>query len=182
MRAKLLPQNGELYVFAESRDRVAMERAMRRRQLKWLWRRLRQFTAMKLTRKELLMKLGSARSQAPTAWRLITITVDKKDATFSYRLDRNKLRLTRRSEGRYLLRSNLTEGDPALLWATICNWSRLSRPSKISRMISRCGRSSINGRRASRRTSSSSSWPIAYMRRSVGACMLRLHGWRSSVG
>ncbi len=34
---KLLPQDGELYVFAESRDRVAKERAMRRRQLTWLW-------------------------------------------------------------------------------------------------------------------------------------------------
>ena len=70
---KLLPQDGELYVFAESRDRVAKERAMRRRQLKWLWRRLAQISAMKLTREELLMKLGSARSQAPTAWRLVDI-------------------------------------------------------------------------------------------------------------
>ncbi len=76
---KLLPQDGELYVFAESRDRgVAKERAMRRRQLKWLWRRLAQISAMKLTREELLMKLGSARSQTPTAWRLVDIDVDPK--------------------------------------------------------------------------------------------------------
>jgi hypothetical protein len=40
---------------------------MRRRQLKWLWRRLAQIAAMKLSRKELLTKLGAARSQAPTA-------------------------------------------------------------------------------------------------------------------
>ena len=39
---KLLPQDGEFYVFAQSRDRVAKERAMRRRQLKWLWKRLKQ--------------------------------------------------------------------------------------------------------------------------------------------
>ena len=62
---KLLPQDGELYVFAQSRDRVAKERSMRRRQLKWLWKRLAQVSAMKLTREELLMKLGSARSHAP---------------------------------------------------------------------------------------------------------------------
>jgi hypothetical protein len=37
VQVKLLPQDGEVYVFAESRDRVAKERAMRRRQLKWLW-------------------------------------------------------------------------------------------------------------------------------------------------
>ena len=40
VQVKLLPQDGEVYVFAESRDRVAKERAMRRRQLKWLWTRL----------------------------------------------------------------------------------------------------------------------------------------------
>lgn len=73
---KLLPQDDELYVFAESKDRVAKERAMRKRQLKWLWKRLAQVAAMKLTREELLMKLGSARSQVPTAWRLVDIKVD----------------------------------------------------------------------------------------------------------
>ena len=117
VQVKLLPQDGELYVFAQSRDRVAKERAMRRRQLKWLWRRLAQIAAMKLTREELLMKLGAARSQAPTAWRLVPVVVPKTGSTFSYRLDRNKLRQVRRREGRYLLRTNLTENDPAQLWS-----------------------------------------------------------------
>ena len=113
---KLLPQDGELYVFAESRDRVAKERAMRRRQLKWLWKRLAQIAAMKLTREELLMKLGSARSQAPTAWRLVDIDVDPKIASLTYRLNRKKLAQARRREGRYLLRTNLADSDPARLW------------------------------------------------------------------
>jgi Transposase DDE domain len=117
VQVKLLPQDGELYVFAQSRDRVAKERAMRRRQLKWLWRRLAQIAAMRLTREELLMKLGAARSQAPTAWRLVAVAVPKGGATLSYRLDRNKLRQVRRREGRYLLRTNLTESDPAQLWS-----------------------------------------------------------------
>ena len=114
---KLLPQDGELYVLAQSCDRIGKERAMRRRQLKWLWGRLAQIAAMKLTRKELLMKLGAARSQARTAWRLIVVTVPKTGSTFSYRLDRNKLRKARRREGRYLLRTNLSENDPAQLWS-----------------------------------------------------------------
>jgi transposase len=117
VQVKLLPQDGELYVFAQSRDRVAKERAMRRRQLKWLWQRLAQIAAMKLTREELLMKLGAARSQAPTAWRLVAVAVSKSGSSFSYRLDRNKLRQARRREGRYLLRTNLTENDPAQLWS-----------------------------------------------------------------
>jgi transposase len=117
VQVKLLPQDGELFVLAESRDRVAKERAMRRRQLKWLWQRLRQIAAMKLTREELLMKLGSARSHAPAAWRLVRVTVAKRSASFSYRLDRNKLRQARRREGRYLLRTNMTGDNPAQLWS-----------------------------------------------------------------
>ena len=142
VEVKLLPQDGELYVFAQSRDRVAKERAMRRRQLKWLWKRLAQIAAMKLTREELLMKLGAARSQAPTAWRLVAVKVAKVKAPkvkgrkikgrkikkpkikrskgstmFSYQLRRDKLREARRREGRYLLRTNLTENEPAQLWS-----------------------------------------------------------------
>jgi hypothetical protein len=62
-----LAQEGELYVLAQSRDRVAKERAMRRRQLKRLWTRLKQLSTMALSREELLMKLGSARDQSRTA-------------------------------------------------------------------------------------------------------------------
>jgi transposase len=116
VKVKLLPKDGELYVFTESRDRVAKERAMRRRQSKWLWARLAHIQTMKLTREELLMKLGAARSQAPTAWRLVTIVVAAKEASFSFKLDRDKLRQALRREGRYLLRTNLTADDPAKLW------------------------------------------------------------------
>ena len=53
---KLLAEDSELYVFAESADRVSKERAMRRRQLKWLWKRLRELAAMQVPREEMLMK------------------------------------------------------------------------------------------------------------------------------
>ncbi len=113
---KLLAEDDELYVYAESVDRVSKERAMRRRQLKWLWKRLRELAAMDVRREEMLMKLGAARARAPTAWRLVDIAMDKAGAGFSYTLNRQKLRQIRRREGRYLLRTNLTENDPALLW------------------------------------------------------------------
>ena len=113
---KLLAEDNELYVFAESIDRVSKERAMRRRQLKWLWKRLRELAAMEVPREEMLMKLGAARSRAPTAWRLVDIEMDKESSMFIYTLNRQKLRRIRRREGRYLLRTNLTENDPALLW------------------------------------------------------------------
>jgi hypothetical protein len=116
-QVKLLPQEGELYVLAQSRDRVAKERAMRRRQLKRLWARLKQLSTMEISREELLMKLGAARDQSRSAWRMVVIEVAADSATFSYRLDRNKLRQARSREGRYLLRTNLVEEDPAKLWS-----------------------------------------------------------------
>jgi len=116
VRVKLLAEDGELYVFAHSADRVAKERAMRRRQLKWLWKRLHQLAAMHVPHQELLMKLGAARSRAPSAWRLIDLAVDPQTATLTFALNRAKLRKVRRREGRYLLRTNLTGNDPALLW------------------------------------------------------------------
>jgi hypothetical protein len=116
VQVKLLAEDGELYVFAQSLDRVTKERAMRRRQLKWLWKRLQQIAAMEISREELLMKLGAARSKAPGAWRLVKIATDQKTAAFTFSLDRKKLRTVRRREGRYLLRTNLTDNDPALLW------------------------------------------------------------------
>src|SRR5450631_1598340 len=96
VQVKLLAQDGELYVFAESRDRVAKERSMRRRQLKWLWQRLRKLSTMSLTRDALLMKLGAAQTKAPAAWRLIEVAVPKHGASFTYRLDPDKLRQVRR--------------------------------------------------------------------------------------
>ncbi len=116
VQVKLLPQENELYVFAQSTDRIAKERSMRRRQLKWLWARLAELRAMKLTRDALLMKLGSAQTKAPAAWRLINCAVNKEDSTLTYQLNRDKLRKVRRREGRYLLRTNLTETDPVKLW------------------------------------------------------------------
>jgi hypothetical protein len=71
---------------------------------------------MKLRREELLMKLGATRQQAPSTWRLVEVEVDDTRPTFTYRLQKDKLRQVRRREGRYLLRGNLTETDPAVVW------------------------------------------------------------------
>jgi transposase len=130
VEVKLFTQSGEVYVLAQSQDRVNKERSMRRRQLKWLWPRLQELKAMELKRDALLMKLGAARQQAPSAWRLVEVKVPaaprKKTsesqppgaaaAEFSFRLLKDKLRVTRRREGRYLLRSNMPERPPQQLW------------------------------------------------------------------
>jgi len=117
VEVKLLRQDGEVYVLAQSAQRVAKERAIRRQQLKWLWVRLKQLAGMRLTHDELLMKLGAAQQKAPAAWRLVAIELPQDGRSFSFRLRKDKLKIVRRREGRYLLRTNLTESDPAKLWS-----------------------------------------------------------------
>jgi hypothetical protein len=112
---KLLPHADEVYVLARSERRVTKERAMRRKQLKRLWQRLHQLQEMGLPRDQLLLKLGAARQQWPAAWRLVRVT-PHADGTLAVALDRAKLRQVRRREGRYLLRTNVTDRDPAQLW------------------------------------------------------------------
>jgi transposase len=125
VRVKLLAQGEELYVLAHSEARVDKERAMRRRRLRKLIARLHELQKQKLTHDELLMKLGAARTQAGRAYALVEIDIPKRDARenpqaltqrFRFSLNRNKLREARQREGRYLLRTNLSEQDPAMLW------------------------------------------------------------------
>lgn len=79
VEVKILPQEDELYILAKSQDRISKERAMRQRKLKWLWKRLRELSEMKLTLKELLMKLGAAQHEAFQAWRLIEVSTREKE-------------------------------------------------------------------------------------------------------
>src|SRR5882762_7643671 len=121
VKVKLLAQDQEVYVLAQSTDRVSKERSMRQRQLKGLMARLKELQQMKLTRDQLLLKLGAAKARFPAGWRLVQTQVPKEGeeinaSTFTFQLRKDKLRAVRRREGRYLLRSNLSQEDPAKLW------------------------------------------------------------------
>ncbi len=121
VEVKLLEDHGEVYVLVKSAGRVNKERAMRRRRLKKLWQRLRELQQQKLTRDQLLIKLGTAKKETGRAYYLLDIQLPEKDQevapqTFTFSLNKTKLRLVRRREGRYLLRSNLTAESPALMW------------------------------------------------------------------
>jgi transposase len=133
VQVKLLAEAGEVYVLAQSCDRVNKERAMRRRQMKWLRDRLQELVRMNPKRDALLMKLGAARQQAPVAWRLFEVRVPESGRgqrgsnnqpalssapvqQVSFKLRWDKLREAWRREGRYLLRSNMPERPPGQLW------------------------------------------------------------------
>jgi hypothetical protein len=70
---KLVEQDGELYILARRGARRDKEQAMRRRRLKKLIKRPHELRQQKLTRDQLLIKLGAARKEAgPAAWRSST--------------------------------------------------------------------------------------------------------------
>src|SRR5271170_5815962 len=121
VRVKLIEQEQETYVFARSQARREKEQAMRRRRLRKLIKRLRELQGQNLTRDELLLKLGAAKKEAGKAYGLLTIHTPTKDQpvtpqTFHFALDRKKLRIARRREGGYLLRSKIRGDDPGHLW------------------------------------------------------------------
>ncbi len=94
---------------------------MRRRALRKLLARLAQLQAMELKRDQLLLKIGAAKAAAGRAYYLVDIRLPAarepvNAPTFSFKLNRARLRVARRREGRYLLRSNLCEELPVKLW------------------------------------------------------------------
>ena len=121
VKVKLLQEEGELYILARSDGRVNKERSMRKRRLKKLWSRLHDLQRQKITRDMLLLKLGAAKKEAGRTYSLVKVTLPKPEQpvnaeTFTFGLNKKKLRQIRRREGCYLLRSNITSGDPVELW------------------------------------------------------------------
>ncbi len=123
VRVKLLPQEQELYVFIESQDRLKKDRGIRwRKRREWLGRlQALPPRKQKLTRDELLLAVGQAKEQAGRVFSPVQIQgpaagpeVDARNFTFQLR--RAQYRPWRRREGRYLLRTNLTDTDPKVLW------------------------------------------------------------------
>jgi len=124
---KLLQEEGEIYVLTRSGDRIQKERAMRRRKLKRLWRRLKELAAMKnQSQEKLLMRLGAAKQDAGQVWRLVEVQL----TPFTFSLNHEALSAARRREGRYLLRTNLTNQDPAELWRMYMRLSEVEQAFK----------------------------------------------------
>lgn len=124
VQVKLLPEDGETYVLAHSRDRAGKERSMRNRRLR---KYLKTLHALRLERKHapsrdaLLKAIGAAANKAGRDAAAIEVILPKEGQpvtleTFRYRVDRKILRAQRGREGRYLLRTNLDAVEPAVLW------------------------------------------------------------------
>ena len=121
VEVKLYQHEGELYVLAKSQGRQAKEIAMRRKRLARLLRKLRAMRKSLPKRDQLLLRIGAAKKEAGRAFGFVKLqlppagqAVTRK--TFSFHVDKAKLKAAQQRDGHYLLRSNLTGEDPAVLW------------------------------------------------------------------
>jgi transposase len=121
VEVKLFSQDGELYVLAKSEGRQAKEIAIRRRKLARLLRKLRVMRRSCPKRDQLLMRIGAAKTEAGRAFGFVKINLPKAGQevtreTFSFSLDKVRLKEAELRDGHYLLRTNLVAEDPAVLW------------------------------------------------------------------
>jgi transposase len=121
VEVKLYQHEGELYVLAKSQGRQAKEIAMRRKRLARLLRKLRTMRKSLPKRDRLLLRIGGAKKEAGRAFGFVKVQIPKARQavtreTFSFQVDKAKLKAAEQRDGHYLLRSNLTGEDPAVLW------------------------------------------------------------------
>jgi transposase len=121
VEVKLFAQDGELYVLAKSEGRQAKEIAMRRKKLARLLRKLRAMRRSCPKRDQLLMRVGAAKTDAGRAFGFVNINLPQAGQevtreTFTFRLNKVRLKEAELRDGHYLLRTNLVAEDPAVLW------------------------------------------------------------------
>jgi transposase len=116
--------DGDLYVIARSGKRRAKENAMRRGPMRKLYDSLK---ALASSIKEghirrydvLLQRLGRLEERFPQVFGFVEIHYARQEEdieNFAFTLRWQALRKAYRQDGIYLLRTNLTENDPAKLW------------------------------------------------------------------
>jgi transposase len=121
VQVKLYQHEGELYVLARSDGRQAKEIAMRRKRLARLLRKLRAMRRSLPSRDQLLLRIGAAKKEAGRAFGFVKIRLPLASEpvtrqSFQFQVDKRKLQAAQQRDGHYLLRSNLTAEDPAVLW------------------------------------------------------------------
>ena len=121
VEVKLFAEEGELYVLARSAGRRAKEHASRRRKLVRLLGKLRDRRRKSPAHDQLLLRLGAAKKGAGRAFGFVRMHLPSEGEgvtrqTFTFALDKEKLKKAELRDGHYLLRSNLVGEDPSVLW------------------------------------------------------------------
>src|SRR6202165_4355520 len=121
VQVKLFSQDGEMYVLAKSEGRQQKEIAIRRKKLARLLWKLRAMRRSCPKRDRLLMRVGAAKTEAGRAFGFVQIHLPKAGQevtrkSFTFQLDKVKLKEAQLRDGHYLLRTNMVAEDPAVLW------------------------------------------------------------------
>ena len=118
---KLLAQDNELYVLTKSKDRRAKERAIRKYKLRKYLQGLARLRRNCRNRDKLLERLGALKQQAGKSVKCVDLIIPAQGSrvtpeNFSYSLNRDTYKKMILRDGMYLLRTNLTETKPDVIW------------------------------------------------------------------
>ena len=118
---KLLAQDNELYVLAKSKDRRAKERAIRKYKLRKYLQGLVRLRKNCRNRDKLLERLGALKQQAGKSVKCVDLIIPAQGSrvtpeNFRYSLNRDTYKKMILRDGMYLLRTNLTETNPDVIW------------------------------------------------------------------
>jgi len=125
VEVKLFAEEGELYVLTKSEGRRVKERAMRRKKVARLLRKLRAMRRSCPRRDQLLLRIGAAKKEVGSAARFVHIHVPPEGepvtrGSFHFQMDKPKLQKAEAQDGHYLLRSNLV-GENPYCGSAMCN-------------------------------------------------------------
>lgn len=108
-------------MLAKSEGGRVKERALRRKKVVRLLRKLRGMRRRCPRRDQLLLRLGAAQKEAGGAARFVKIEVPRAGEavtreSFHFRVDKPQLKKAEAQDGHYGLRSHLLGEDPGVLW------------------------------------------------------------------
>src|SRR5437763_1213779 len=109
------------YGYSRDQRPDCKQMAMRRKKLARLLRKLRAMRRSCPKRDQLLMRVGAAKTDAGRAFGFVKINLPQANQevtkeTFTFQLDKVRLKEAELRDGHYLLRTNLVAEDPAVLW------------------------------------------------------------------
>jgi len=118
---KLLSDDNELYVLAKSKGRRAKERAIRKHKLHKYLEGLEKLRKNCRSRDRLLERLGALKQQAGKSSKCVDLTIPLQGSRvapgdFCYTLNKDTYKKMILRDGMYLLRTNLTETEPDVIW------------------------------------------------------------------
>jgi hypothetical protein len=131
VEVKLFGQDGELYVLAKSEDKPKKPPCAAS-----VWpaysKKLRAMRRSLPFLVQLLMRLDAAKTAAGRAFQFVHLQVPKEGQevtreTFQFHVDKKNLQAAEWRDGHCLLHSNLTAGDPSVLWTRYVQLTQIVR-------------------------------------------------------